>query len=196
MGRPGNARARRFRYVPARLRERVDRALGGAMLREWRPRAPTHRDVTRWRSAKLSALAAALLLAVRSADSYVPEPCEDYTRFEFSPALGVPGIYQLEISGDGYRSSCALVLTEGTPFWEINTDCSRAKLILWLWERALPAVQVPRALRHVHVELTRGATVVYAGDVTPGGWGEGRRCQYLDATLELLHGERPNTARP
>src|SRR4051812_21134727 len=100
----------RWARVPgaARLVERMDRALGGAVLRSWRPRAPTNRDVPRWCRAKLWALAAVVLLAARPADSYVPDRCEDRTRFDFSPALMLPGTYRLEISGDGYRSTCAL----------------------------------------------------------------------------------------
>jgi hypothetical protein len=133
------------------------------------------------------------------ADTNRWERCEDWTEFDFYPALEIPGVYRLEIAGDGYRSQCALVLTERTPFWDLDTNCPSSELRLRHWERALPGVVVPRRLRHVHVELARGDRVLYAGDESLRGRFDGAhrlRCEWRSTTLMLRGGDQPDAAAP
>lgn len=157
------------------------------------------RPSARERAVKWIALVPFVVLAAVIGDTQQWEHCEDWTEFDFHPALHVPGVYWLEITGDGYHAKCALVLTERIPFWDLDTNCPRSKLWLWHWERALPGLVVPRALRRARVELTYGATVLYSGEESMRGYVEGAeklRCQWIGTTLMLRDGDQPNVAAP
>jgi hypothetical protein len=118
---------------------------------------------------------------------WAPIPCDDRTYLGME--LKQLGRYRLDVTGEGYRAHCTLVLRKPSWYLEASTGCEGDRVTVMQHEKAVEELVLWRAVARPHVELSDGSSVLYAGDVPTTGYGpHGRyRCEIRRGSLKLAN---------